>query len=1165
MAPIQIQFARCIPTGVFETLPLADFCERYESLARSSATLCQVFSDTDDIRPVFDIDSSHATEAEMLDAARRIAEELVPEFAARHFPGGRANLLSAVGRCRDPKKEKAATPWKASFHLYIAGVRTTGRQLARLCALVGKEGLGEYLDAGIYCSKKKLRSVGCSKAGEDRPLEPWAGSSRDIRDYIVRGVEEGWEAVEFGAPQGNRGKAAAGPTAAGAKAKAKAVRGKAGDGAGTSSPASSSAPAPASSGSSSGSLGQADEPQRPPVAPEVVRALLATLSDARARDRAQWRAVATALKHEGARTPAGPDAYLSDWLAFSRRGGDKYESDEDCRTQWDGLAPNGQLRIGSLFHAAESDDPAGYAKAVSPAAATLTAKRVSPTPPAGRPGDADPSADSKATADPWLVTDLLAALAPKRRDAGEAKEQERIVAALRHAGGERRPEAFSADWVAWFSEGRGPRGEREALSLWDSFKRQRGRPVTFAALAQMAREDAPEAAEAALAAARARGAALSPDRRGAASRFLAEALPDKLGRLCADTTHFQVREDGRRLFQDPASGLRGWVDRWNGVFLEQSGGAVVGAGYLGAPLAIGGLGFIKATIPPAATFLYKRESPERAQLSSEEHRVNVAWLGDPDVAAGQELQLSMPGRNDSRVTDPGVIRKLVATVMEKLDEQATADDGMRLLRSDTNIAINNGFVNHGVVVNVQVPDRGDDMAATEGFVDWLHSQGYRLVYCEGLMYMYEPGRGTYRHLSSNHGLRRLIGKCPIGEYSRNAGRQDALFKMLPDWAPEDELFLDRALATSARKLAFSNGYFDFDTRSLRPFNPDVIFFRKLPHAYPTTPEAVAAATEMAAEISQRVLEPIWGDATEFVLRSTARCAAGEFKDKRIFFCVGKGNSGKGLFAELVKSALKPLFGTVNPNNLLHNRTYGDQAKALSWMRAARDCRVMFSNEIKNGTGLSIDGNVLKMLASGGDDISARQNHENETTFKMQGMLWLLANDLPPIDPLDDAVRNRLVVIDMPNVFHEVGSDEEFAALCAASPRVRRQDPDLKEWVSRFDVGAAFAYQLCQSYTRARPIPPPSVARETGLWVAEDCIEEKIRQVFARGGPGDYVLCGVAFEAVKKANITVSKRKLFGLLAECFGVGASVNITADAKGYRGIRLLDMTAASDPSEE
>jgi hypothetical protein len=126
LSPI-ITYTTEIKTGVFHDMPLPDFVRRYDDLVAKSETLCQVFTNTDSIRAVFDIDCAVASETEMHAAATRFTDELIPQFAETYFPGAKYNLLQAIGKSNDPNK--LDTPFKASFHLYFDGIQTKGEEL----------------------------------------------------------------------------------------------------------------------------------------------------------------------------------------------------------------------------------------------------------------------------------------------------------------------------------------------------------------------------------------------------------------------------------------------------------------------------------------------------------------------------------------------------------------------------------------------------------------------------------------------------------------------------------------------------------------------------------------------------------------------------------------------------------------------------------------------------------------------------------------------------------------------------------------------------------------------------------------------------------------------------------------------------------------------------
>lgn len=193
------------------------------------------------------------------------------------------------------------------------------------------------VDLGVYTRDRAMRLCGATKSGKpDSALGVLGGGEEEAergaipRDAVVTWLdaEETWRFID--PPEGD---ASAPRAKAGVSAKPKDNGG--------------------------GDSGVEARDHRPPPAPELVRSLLDCLSDRTAADRGEWRAVGTALKHEGERS-GDADTYLADWLAFSARGGASYKGAADCEAEWAGMRPDGGITAGSLFHLARRDDPVAY-------------------------------------------------------------------------------------------------------------------------------------------------------------------------------------------------------------------------------------------------------------------------------------------------------------------------------------------------------------------------------------------------------------------------------------------------------------------------------------------------------------------------------------------------------------------------------------------------------------------------------------------------------------------------------------------------------------------------------------------------------------------------------------------------------------------------------------
>jgi phage/plasmid-associated DNA primase len=59
-----------------------------------------------------------------------------------------------------------------------------------------------------------------------------------------------------------------------------------------------------------------------------------------------------------------------------------------------------------------------------------------------------------------------------------------------------------------------------------------------------------------------------------------------------------------------------------------------------------------------------------------------------------------------------------------------------------------------------------------------------------------------------------------------------------------------------RRFAWNNGVFDFTTKIMMPFSPDIIMFFKLSHDNPTTEAARRSFEALFAEVRKRVVDDV---------------------------------------------------------------------------------------------------------------------------------------------------------------------------------------------------------------------------------------------------------------------------------------------------------------------
>jgi hypothetical protein len=117
-----------------------------------------------------------------------------------------------------------------------------------------------------------------------------------------------------------------------------------------------------------------------------------------------------------------------------------------------------------------------------------------------------------------------------------------------------------------------------------------------------------------------------------------------------------------------------------------------------------------------------------------------------------------------------------------------------------------------------------------------------------------------------------------------------------------------------------------------------------------------------------------------------------------------------------------------------------------------------SSEIKTTNSSAIDGNMLKNVVSGGTDfMQVSRKYENDQTIMNKSTLFMFAQDLPSIDPPDDAVRDRLRVCEWS--YSYVNEPKK--------PYEKKRDVTILEKLADPVYGDAFFWLMVQEYENWR--------------------------------------------------------------------------------------------------
>lgn len=162
------------------------------------------------------------------------------------------------------------------------------------------------------------------------------------------------------------------------------------------------------------------------------------------------------------------------------------------------------------------------------------------------------------------------------------------------------------------------------------------------------------------------------------------------------------------------------------------------------------------------------------------------------------------------------------------------------------------------------------------------------------------------------------------------------------------------------------------------------------------------------DVKQRLFYNSLGEEQgKYFLQNLARATMGDVM-KRLMLALGNSNCGKSVITKVIKAAFGRFVGTFNAENFARRGTTDDEAKSLRWMLLLAYNRIIFSNEMK--TSITLDGNMIKKASSGGDEVIGRTHGKEEESFSPHFLAVVFANDTPRISPYDDAIDNRLKII-----------------------------------------------------------------------------------------------------------------------------------------------------------
>ena len=307
---------------------------------------------------------------------------------------------------------------------------------------------------------------------------------------------------------------------------------------------------------------------------------------------------------------------------------------------------------------------------------------------------------------------------------------------------------------------------------------------------------------------------------------------------------------------------------------------------------------------------------------------------------------------------------------------------------------------------------------------------------------------------------------------------------------EDDKFLMNNRKNNIGYIPFNNGIYSFIDKKLYSYDElSLNFTKKINCDFPTY------NNDDYNDVMNNILCPIYPNEEQrkYFLHCMSRAMAGYNNDKIFYSGVGLRNCGKSVITDFFSNSFGGFVETFNTASLKHNK-FGnpDAAKALSWIVPLVDARLLISNETEEGDDknpIILRGDLIKTL-SGGDKITARQNHQNETKYKPDFSIMINCNNLPEIKPAD--TYENMIRFDYQSKF--VDKNE----LIEGSPVYKLKNNKIKEYIATKKYIDAFILIILNAFEEERQQMPQCVKEDTEIskgektYTIEQFIQEKFK-------------------------------------------------------------------------
>jgi hypothetical protein len=380
----------------------------------------------------------------------------------------------------------------------------------------------------------------------------------------------------------------------------------------------------------------------------------------------------------------------------------------------------------------------------------------------------------------------------------------------------------------------------------------------------------------------------------------------------------------------------------------------------------------------------------------------------------------------------------------------------------------------------------DDKYACETFISLMNND---IVRQGDTVYIYNTQTGIWSNtetsiLTAIHTLsddlifrqKEANGKILVYNYGGKVKNINNMLKLLVPQLPQSN-FIENNCFKNKECLLFKNGWFDMGSMKFHiGFDGcrEKVFTHRILRNFTEKRDI-----NLERHIKKTLFENPYNNNKigEFYMNGLARAIAGCITDKVYWNVVGNPNCGKGILTKILKVVFDEYVDTFNLNTIKFNKINTDEAKKLAWTVPLIGKRIVIANEVAID-GKPLDGNLMKTLSGGGDELKGRLNHRDEIKYTLQATFFNFVNDIPKIVPCDQALKNRMECIPHTKSF------------------VNKKQIDCNQYEMEADAGLAdkvitdewinsFFWLIMDAYGPKLPKPEEVVNESNELFIVED--------------------------------------------------------------------------------